>query len=310
MSSNDALLDAWEKTRRDLGEAPAIFDVRGRVTRTFSGIEERARCFAREIEVFAPGEVVGIQIGNHPDWPSRFLACLRRGAIVLPLEQSITEQERNNALNICGAAGLISAPHIAVESGSAGILPAIRRILRRTSDRSAGCQTQHAGRVRSPSDLETIDWGENPPVLLKLTSGTTAVPRAVRFRSEQLLADCENICDTMGITARDLNYGVIPISHSYGFSNLLTPLLTRGVPMALSADRMPRAIIEGIAATRATVFPGMPVFYQSFCEMSDPPALPDLRLCISAGAPLTVELAQQFRERLGFDIHSYSGSSE
>src|SRR5437762_13797341 len=90
----------------------------------------------------------------------------------------------------------------------------------------------------------------------------------------------------MGIGEQDLNFGVIPMSHSYGFSNLLTPLIVRGVSLALSNDRMPRAIIDGLAATRAAVFPGMPVFYQSFCEMSEAPSLPDLRLCISAGAPL------------------------
>jgi acyl-CoA synthetase (AMP-forming)/AMP-acid ligase II len=60
---------------------------------------------------------------------------------------------------------------------------------------------------------------------LKITSGTSGVPRAVRFRAQQLLADCENICVTMGLGRGDLNYGAIPLSHSYGFSNLLTPLL-------------------------------------------------------------------------------------
>ena len=113
----------------------------------------------------------------------------------------------------------------------------------------------------------TTDLGRASASAFEAHVGTTAAPRAVRFRSEQLLADCENICETMGISERDLNFGVIPISHSYGFSNLLTPLIVRGVSLVLSNDRIPRAIIDGLAATRATVFPGMPVFYQSFCEM-------------------------------------------
>ena len=154
------------------------------------------------------------------------------------------------------------------------------------------------------------DWQSHRPSLLKFTSGTTAAPRAVRFRSEQLLADCENICETMDISEHDLNFGVIPVSHSYGFSNLLTPLLVRGVSLALSNDRIPRAIIDGLAATRATVFPGMPVFYQSFCEMSEPPSLPDLRLCISAGAPLPPETARGFCGKFGREIHSFYGASE
>jgi long-chain acyl-CoA synthetase len=143
-----------------------------------------------------------------------------------------------------------------------------------------------------------------------LTSGTTAAPRVIRFRSEQLLADCNQICETMGISDLDLNFGVIPISHSYGFSNLLSPLIARGVPMVLSRDRLPRAVLADLAHTSATVFPGMPVFYQAFCEMEDIPLLPKLRLCISAGAPLATSVAQQFRQKFGLPIHSFYGASE
>ena len=117
--------------------------------------------------------------------------------------------------------------------------------------------------VRRLGKPESVDWGEDPPVLLKLTSGTTAAPRAIRFRSGQLLADAVQICDTMGIGEDDLNYAVIPLSHSYGFSNLVTPLLVRGVPMAISTDRMPRAVLDGLERTGATVFPGMPLFFQA-----------------------------------------------
>lgn len=169
----------------------------------------------------------------------------------------------------------------------------------------------------TPSQRETAleicsarEWDEPRPVLLKLTSGTTAAPRAIRFRSEQLLADCSQICDTMGIREDDLQFAVIPLSHSYGFSNLVTPLLVRGVRMVLSRDRMPRAVLDDLARTGATVFPGMPVFYQAFCEMENPPRLPALRLCISAGAPLPLEVARKFREKFGRTIHSFYGSSE
>ena len=154
------------------------------------------------------------------------------------------------------------------------------------------------------------DWGDKPPTLFKLTSGTTAAPRLVRFRSEQLLTDCDQICDTMGISDADLNFGVIPISHSYGFSNLLTPLIARGVPVVISRDRTPRAVLDDLARTNATVFPGMPVFYQAFCEMTDIPKLPKLRLCISAGAPLPLAVAKKFRKKFGLSIHSFYGASE
>jgi long-chain acyl-CoA synthetase len=69
-------------------------------------------------------------------------------------------------------------------------------------------------------------------------------------------------------------------------------------------------VLDDLTRTRATVFPGMPVYYQAFCEMENPPALPDLRLCISAGAPLPLEVARKFRDKFQRSIHSFYGSSE
>jgi long-chain acyl-CoA synthetase len=276
MKSDDAVLAAWSETLGRKEDAPAIFETSGAVARTFRAIEEQACEFARKIDIFEAGSVVAIQIGNHPDWPGILLACLRKRLVVLPLEQTIGGEQREAALKVCHAAGIIS--------GDLQILPL----------RTAPATT----------------WRKNAPVLLKLTSGTTAAPRAIRFRSEQLIADCGQICATVGISDVDLNFGVIPISHSYGLSNLLTPLIARGVPMVLSRDRLPRAILVDLARTNATVFPGMPVFYQAFCEMDDVPPLPRLRLCISAGAPLSGAVARKFREKFKQPIHSFYGSSE
>jgi long-chain acyl-CoA synthetase len=289
MKSNDALLAAWEKTLTRKKDAPAIFLTSGEALRTFADIETRAGAFKAKIEMFELRSVVAIQIGNHPDWPSIFLACLRSQIVVVPLDVSMSPQERDAAVKICNATGVVAAG-----PSRTGTVPGGRDL-----------EVLPLGTAAA-----TTQWDEHPPSLLKLTSGTTAAPRAIRFRSEQLLADCENICDTMGISDVDLNFGVIPISHSYGFSNLLTPLLARGVPMVLSRDQTPRAVLNDLARTEATVFPGMPIFYQAFCEIENLPALPKLRLCISAGAPLSAAIAKKFCEKFKQPIHSFYGSSE
>ncbi len=54
----------------------------------------------------------------------------------------------------------------------------------------------------------------------------------------------------------------------------------------------------------------MPLFYQAFCEMPVVPALPRLRLCISAGAPLPQQVALSFRAKFGCAIHAFYGASE
>src|SRR6266581_5693661 len=282
MKATDGLLKRWEAILARKGDAPAIFNTRGQINRTFRAIDEYACKFESKIDSFAAGSVIAVQIGNHEDWPSILIACLRKGLVVLPLEQSMNDQQRDAALEVCKASAVVSA----VLSGEP---PGVFRL--GTAD-------------------ATAHWGEHSPSLLKLTSGTTAAPRAIRFRSRQLLADCNQICDTMGISDADLNFGVIPISHSYGFSNLLTPLIARGVPMVVSRDRTPRAILADLAHSNATVFPGMPVFYQAFCEMEYVPVLPKLRLCISAGAPLPRAVSKKFREKFNLTIHSFYGASE
>jgi len=274
----DSLVEAWAALVGFKQDA-AIFDTNGDVLRTFAQIEEEARGFEETLlRQCRPGEIIAIQLGNHAAWHALLLACLRRELVALPLERSMTERERDAALRACSA--------------------------------SAIADIQNEQVALKPLPHEPIRWGRNPPSLLKLTSGTTAAPRAIRFLSAQLLADCNQICETMGITDRDLSFGVIPLSHSYGFSNLVTPLLARGVPLVLSRDRMPRAVLDDLARTNATVFPGMPVFYQAFSEMEEVPALPKLRLCVSAGAPLPVEVARKFREKFHQPIHSFYGSSE
>jgi len=275
MKPKEALLERWAEILARKGDPRAILNPRGEIVRTFRQIDRGSRDFESKIDGLKPGSVLAVQIGNDENWPSILIACLRRGVVVLPLEQSISDQQRDVALKVCQAIGI-------VENGDV-----VRKI-----------------------DNEQPIWSGKNPALLKLTSGTTAAPRAIRFRSEQLLADCDQICETKGISDADLNFGVIPVSHSYGFSNLLTPLIARGVPMVLSRDRTPRAVLDDLARTHATVFPGMPVFYQAFCEMEKIPTLPKLRLCISAGAPLPLAVAKKFREKFGLSIHSFYGASE
>lgn len=261
--------------------APAVLSPAGAVLRTFGDIEAEAV----KVEALFAGprerSVVAVQIGNNERWPAVLLALLRRRLVVLPLGRHMENGELDLALETCQAALLVT--------------------LEGEELKLTRC---------APLITRDFAWDEPAPDLLKLTSGTTSLPRAIRFRAAELVADCDSICDTMGITERDLNFGVIPFSHSYGFSNLITPLLCRGVPLVASEDRMPRAILNDLARSGATVFPGMPVFFQKFAEMQNTPTYPALRLCISAGSLLPKVVAERFTAAFGLKIHAFYGSSE
>ncbi len=256
----------------------------GTLLRTFAEIEAEARALQASLAAVAPGTVVAVQTGNDPRFPALLLALWRAGCVPLPLDRSVEKDALRAALAASGA-----SLHITRTMLDAGC-----SIL----DEVAAIQQRATGNEQPA----TCDF-------LKLTSGTTGSPRAIRFRAAQLVADCDAVCDTMGLRGDDVNFGVIPWSHSYGFSNLLTPLLCRGIAVALTDDRLPRAVLNGLAATGATVFPGLPVFFQKLAELHSAP-LTRLRLCISAGAPLSRAVADAFRARYGLKVHSFYGSSE
>jgi long-chain acyl-CoA synthetase len=209
---------------------------------------------------------------------------------------------------------------VAVEIGNSPSWPAVFLALLRTK-----CVVVPLGRDASlPEYVEVVieEGGcirrlENPTrqrvqadtVLLKLTSGTTGTPRGICFTAAQLAADCANICETMGIHADDVNYGVIPFAHSYGFSNLITPLLLEGVRLVASEDRMPRAILNGLRQTGATVFPGTPVLFQHLARLEQA-SLENVRVGISAGAPLSRALWREVHEATGLKLHTFYGASE
>lgn len=276
-TAENVLLAAWAKTLAQFGKRAAILDAAGQTQRTFADIEGESREMAMRFDGLPPRVAVAIRMGNRPCWPALLLALFRRGLIPLPLGQHMESGELAAALEICGVGVLVEAEG---EGISVNLKSEIRNL-------------------KSP-DAE----------FLKLTSGTTSAPRAVRFRGAQLLTDCDQICATMGIGAGDLNFGAIPFSHSYGFSNLLLPLICCGVPLVATDDRLPRAILDGLAASGATVFPGIPVFFQKLAELENAPALPKLRLCISAGAPLPPRVGERFTARFGLKVHTFYGASE
>ncbi|HEV7869421.1 MAG TPA: class I adenylate-forming enzyme family protein [Chthoniobacteraceae bacterium] len=280
-SPRNVLLLAWQNTWERRRNLPAILSTSGGTQRTFAQIETESRELAHLFARFAPGSVIGVQIGNSESWPALLLALFRAHLVPLPLGRHMEAPELRITLETCRVSALVRLENDALEVSTENTNPA-----------------------------NALQWDAPVPQFLKLTSGTTSAPRAIRFQAAHLVADGENICATMGITEGDLNFGVIPFSHSYGFSNLLVPLLCRGVPLVASEDRMPRAILNDLVRTGATVFPGMPFFFQKFVELQNTPELPALRLCISAGAPLIPTTAEQFTQRFGCKIHSFYGSSE
>ena len=162
-----------------------------------------------------------------------------------------------------------------------------------------------------------LESGHAPPkistppkncVHLKTTSATGGMARFVAFTPAQLAADAENIVATMGLRPDWPNLGVISLAHSYGFSNLVLPLLLHGIPLILAPVPLPEIVRRAAETEKFITLPAVPAMWRAWHQAGAIP--PNVRLAISAGAPLPMNLEQEVFKSCGLKIHNFLGSSE
>ncbi len=226
------------------------------------------------------GRRVAFALPNGLGWLTVFLGILRAGAVAVPLDPTEPAPSQHLLARHAGATFLVHEHGIEpVDAGDSATVPA----------------------ADDTHDL----------CLIKLTSGTTGVPRALAFTHAQMLADGEQVCRSMGISATDLNLAIVPFGHSYGLGNLVIPLLQQGTACVCVSAPLPHAIAADLLRWRATVFPAVPALLRVL-TVSDLPhdTFSGVRLVVSAGSPLTAEAARGFWEKYGRRVHGFYGSSE
>lgn len=262
--------ELWAAVLGDGGSRPAVLDPSGAVSMTFAGLDEASAEIARLFAIREPGMVVSLRAPNSAGWLANLLGIWKAGGCALLIDASLPQASAEAAERRCGARWRLGG----------------------------------GGAVALRNDGGTA-W---PFDVIKLTSGTTGEPRPLGFEAAQLVADCDQILGTMGIGTGDINYGLTAFSHSYGFSNLVTPLLCRGIPVVAAGDALPHAVADGLRASGATVLPSVPAVFQALASIDGD--FSSLRLCISAGAMLRGSTGRRFRERFGRKLHSFYGASE
>jgi long-chain acyl-CoA synthetase len=250
-------------------------------------ITTRAALLARSEEIAArlassgmrEGDALALQLPNSVDFVAAFLAALQLRLVVVPIDRDGADSEVAKILGNFAVRGLLYR-----RSAAAGCHLSVR---------------ENTARPAVPSDAR----------LIKLTSGSTGIPKGIVTTEANLIADCENICATMGIRPDDLNLGAIPFSHSYGFSNLVTTLLVQGTAVVFSNDYLPQSTIEMANRFGCTVAPLIPMVFAHLIPAAHG-SFASVRTFISAGAPLPASTSRRFRERFGAGIHSFYGCSE
>jgi acyl-coenzyme A synthetase/AMP-(fatty) acid ligase len=98
------------------------------------------------------------------------------------------------------------------------------------------------------------------------------------------------------------------MAHSYGFSNLVLPLLLHGIPLVLTPAPLPEIIRRASASEPAITLAAVPAMWRAWHEAKAIPS--SVRLAISAGAPLPANLEHEMFKMHGLKIHNFLGSSE
>ena len=105
--------------------------------------------------------------------------------------------------------------------------------------------------------------------------------RLIAFKAEQLMADVSHIVATMGLRADWPNLGIISLAHSYGFSNLVLPLLLHGIPLILAPSRLPESLRQASGQFDCLTLPAVPALWRVWRDAGV--ITPSIKLGISAG---------------------------
>jgi len=246
------------------------------------------------------GDRVALWLTNSVGFVEAFLGVLACGAQAQVLAPVAPAAEVRRAVAEAAACALVGAAQsadvappelaaLAVEPGGLRVARALR------------------GAHRPPRPPIASD-----PAFVAYSSGTTGRPQPVVRTHENLWWEAENIAAATDIGGADAILGVIPLSHSYGLGNALLTSLRTGARLVLRPRFLRRPTLDLLTAGAVTVFLTVP-FMARMLVTTDRGrrwSLDAVRLCISAGAPLTRDVYDAFLTRFGIPIRQLYGLTE
>ncbi len=227
-----------------------------------------------------------------------YFACMRAGAIYLPLNVDYTESEIAYFL-------ADAEPVLAVCRGSSVELFARLggdRLEVRTLDQLFADlpDAQAAPVSRQPDDVAAILY----------TSGTTGKPKGAMLSNANLASNGEMLVDFWQFTPDDILIHALPIFHVHGLFVAMHCVALSGASMIFLPKFDSAAVVGAMA--RATVLMGVPTFYIRL--LADPAftreAAAGMRLFVSGSAPLSADIHRAFEERCGHRVLERYGMTE
>lgn len=333
------LHDMWDRTVAQHGRSPAI-DFMGRhwTYGELGRAVERVAAGLQRIGV-RKGDRIGLCLPNTPYSVIAYYAALKVGGVVvnynpLYVERELTHQIRDSGTTVMFVVDLaaIYDKVVAVAEGAglrkvvlcrfADVLPRgkamlFRMMKRRDIVRRPPTASWHV-------DYDDLLVGTKPPepvavaaqdiAVLQYTGGTTGVPKAAILTHGNLLANTRQIVsqDPRRRPGRDRVMGVLPFFHVFA----MTTIMNYSVAIAAEMILLPRYDLETtlktLVRTRPSVFHAVPTIFGAIAARAHERRrdLSFVELCISGGAPLSVEIGDQFRTLTGAALLEGYGLTE
>jgi len=253
-----------------------------------------------------PGDRVAVHVHKSPAALTLYAACVKAGAVFLPLNTAYTPSELDYFVGDSGATLFVCD----TEEYEA-LAPVAER---------AGCllQTMGADGVGTLTDLsaqqdaafESVSRGEDDLAALLYTSGTTGRSKGAMLTQRNLLSNAETLVGTWRFSDTDVLLHALPIFHSHGLFVATNVSLLSGAAMIF----LPKFELEAVldALPRATSMMGVPTFYTRLLDdpRFDKDLVSHMRLFISGSAPLLAETHERFEKRTGHRILERYGMTE
>ena len=314
-----SLADYWQQTARAMPDKIAVVDNHG-ASYTYSALDHAASCLANWMlaKGIESGDRIAFQLPGWCEFTVIYLACLKIGAVSVPLLPSWREAELVWVLNKCQAK-MFFAPTLFKQTRPVDLilplqnqLPQLQQIVGVDKLAPATSSLSLSQIIADNTPLTTaitVHGDELAAVLF--TSGTEGLPKGVMLTHNNILASERAYCARLNLTWQDVFMMPAPLGHATGFLHGVTAPFLIGARSVLLDIFTPDACLALLEQQRCTCMLGAtPFVYDLLNVLEKQPAdLSALRFFLCGGTTIPKKVARECQQR-GIKLLSVYGSTE
>jgi long-chain acyl-CoA synthetase len=158
--------------------------------------------------------------------------------------------------------------------------------------------------------VEPIMREEADTAVILYTSGTTGTPKGAELTHANLRRNVATVVEMVRLTPDDVILGALPLFHAFGQTAGLNATVAAGACLTLIPRFSPTKALDIVERDRVTVFEGVPTMFAAILHSDKRPDTTSLRLCVSGGAAMPVEVMRGFEQSFDCMVLGGYGLSE